>query len=144
MGTHFKRIGWYFFLFLDEIICCGYSLEASCLGASNELPQHMFSWWYKKTFICILLLPGIMRQVCKRAERVRTAMQWMGSRVLQTRAKGWVRTICSITAVFVVVSFSENNNNNTWSVVEKKKNGGHDQMMCWLVWNYTVHIGVPH
>ena len=31
-----------FFLFLDENICCGYSLEASQRGASNESPQHMF------------------------------------------------------------------------------------------------------
>ena len=26
----------------------GYSLEASCQGASNEYPQHMFSWRNKK------------------------------------------------------------------------------------------------
>ena len=30
------------FLFLDENICCGYSLEAPHRGASNEYPQHMF------------------------------------------------------------------------------------------------------
>ena len=29
-------------LLLCEIICCGYSLEAPCRGASNEY-QHMFS-----------------------------------------------------------------------------------------------------
>ena len=29
-----------FFLFLDENICCGYSLEAPCQGTSNEYPQH--------------------------------------------------------------------------------------------------------
>ena len=33
-----------FFLFLNENICCGYSLEASRWGASNEYPQHMFSF----------------------------------------------------------------------------------------------------
>ena len=32
-----------FFLFLNENICCGYSLEAPRRGASNEYPQHMFS-----------------------------------------------------------------------------------------------------
>ena len=32
-----------FFLFLDEYICCGYSLEVPHRGASNEYPQHMFS-----------------------------------------------------------------------------------------------------
>ena len=29
-------------------ICCGYSLEAPPRGASNEYPQHMFSWRNKK------------------------------------------------------------------------------------------------
>ena len=32
-----------FFLFLEENICCGYSLEAPHWGASNEYPQQMFS-----------------------------------------------------------------------------------------------------
>ena len=36
-----------FFLFLNKIICCGYSLEAPQWGASNEYPQHMFLWWNK-------------------------------------------------------------------------------------------------
>ena len=56
------------FLFLHENICCGYSLEAPCRGASNEYhnicfcgeirkiwrgtsneyPQHMFLWRNKK------------------------------------------------------------------------------------------------
>ena len=37
-----------FFLFLHKNICCGYSLEAPRRGASNEYPQHMFSWSNKK------------------------------------------------------------------------------------------------
>ena len=37
-----------FFLFRHENICCGYSLEAPRRGASNEYPQHMFSWRNKK------------------------------------------------------------------------------------------------
>ena len=37
-----------FFLFLDENICCGYSLEAPRWGASNKYPQHMFSLRNKK------------------------------------------------------------------------------------------------
>ena len=37
-----------FFLFLDENICCGYSLEAPRRGASNEYPEHMFSLKNKK------------------------------------------------------------------------------------------------
>ena len=37
-----------FFLFHHENICCGYSLEAPRRGASNEYPQHMFSWRNKK------------------------------------------------------------------------------------------------
>ena len=41
-------IGFIFFLFLDENIYCGYSLEAPCRGASNEYPQYMFSLRRKK------------------------------------------------------------------------------------------------
>ena len=37
-----------FFLFVHRNICCGYSLEAPCRGASNEYPQHMFLWTNKK------------------------------------------------------------------------------------------------
>ena len=32
------------YLFLHEYLCCGYSLEAPRRGASNEYPQHTFSW----------------------------------------------------------------------------------------------------
>ena len=39
---------WYFFLFLHENKCCGYSLEAPCGDASDEYPQHMFSWRSEK------------------------------------------------------------------------------------------------
>ena len=48
------------FLFLDENICCGYSVEVPQRGASNEYPQHMFSsrnkknidtFWLKKHLI---------------------------------------------------------------------------------------------
>ena len=38
----------FLFLFLDENICCGHSLEAPRRGASNEYPQHMFSSRNKK------------------------------------------------------------------------------------------------
>ena len=33
-----------FILCLDKNVCCGYSLEAPCKGASNEYPHHMFPW----------------------------------------------------------------------------------------------------
>ena len=45
------------FLFLNENICCGYSLEAPRRGASNEYSQHVFlsrnkknkdSFWLEK------------------------------------------------------------------------------------------------
>ena len=42
-------------LFLDKNICCGYSLEASRRGASNEYPQHMFSLRNKKNIDTFLL-----------------------------------------------------------------------------------------
>ena len=32
-----------FFLFLQNYICCGYSLEVPHRGTSNEYPQHTFS-----------------------------------------------------------------------------------------------------
>ena len=35
-------------LFLNETICCGYSLEVPWWGASNEYPQHTFSWRNKE------------------------------------------------------------------------------------------------
>ena len=40
-----------FFLFLHENICCGYSSEALHRGASNEYPQHMYSWRNQKNII---------------------------------------------------------------------------------------------
>ena len=43
----------YFFLILHNNICCGCSLEAPRGGASNEYPQHMFSW---RNIIWIFLL----------------------------------------------------------------------------------------
>ena len=36
------------FLFLNESISCGYSLEVPHGGTSNEHPQHMFSLRNKK------------------------------------------------------------------------------------------------
>ena len=44
-----------FFLFLLKSIYRGYSLEASQWGASNEYPQHMFSWRSKKIINIILI-----------------------------------------------------------------------------------------
>ena len=54
-GHRSIALGQIFVLFLHEKICCGYSLEASCLGALNEYPQHTFSWRMKKktTFFCL-------------------------------------------------------------------------------------------
>ena len=37
-----------FFLCLHKNICHGYSLEVPWQGASNEYPQHMFSWRHRK------------------------------------------------------------------------------------------------
>ena len=64
--------GKYFFLFLQEIvccvypsykflheyICCAYSLEAPQQGASNEYQQHMFSSGYKKIWTLFWLKKG--------------------------------------------------------------------------------------
>ena len=44
----------YFFLFLHKKICCGYSLEAPRRGASNEYPQHMFSWRTREHYPIII------------------------------------------------------------------------------------------
>ena len=40
-----------FSLFLEENICCGYSLEVPHRGTSNEYPQHMFSSRIGKVYI---------------------------------------------------------------------------------------------
>ena len=45
----------YFFLFLDENICCGYSLRSA--AASNEYPKQMFSLRNKRT---IYLIPTVI------------------------------------------------------------------------------------
>ena len=37
-----------FSLFLQENVCCGYSLEAPQLGTSVEYPQHKFPWRNEK------------------------------------------------------------------------------------------------
>ena len=37
-----------FFSFLEDKICCGYTLEVPWRGASNECPPHMFSLRNKK------------------------------------------------------------------------------------------------
>ena len=44
-----------FFLFLNENICCGYSIEVPHRGTSNEYPQHMFSLRNKKNCEALLL-----------------------------------------------------------------------------------------
>ena len=36
-------------------VCCGYSLEATLRGASNECPQHMFLWRNKKNYPRIII-----------------------------------------------------------------------------------------
>ena len=41
------------FLFLNENICCGYSLEVPQRGASNEYPQHRYSLRNKKNIMWI-------------------------------------------------------------------------------------------
>ena len=41
------------FLFLNENVCCGYSLEAPHRGTSNEYPQHMYSSRNKKNIMWI-------------------------------------------------------------------------------------------
>ena len=53
-----------FFLFHHENICCGYSLEAPRQGASNEYPQHMFSWRNKKNIYLILTLIYTNGRLC--------------------------------------------------------------------------------
>ena len=43
------------FLFLEENIFCGYSLEAPPWGASNEYPQHMYSSKNKKLYMYLII-----------------------------------------------------------------------------------------
>ena len=49
------------FLFLDENICFGYSLEAPLRGVSNKYPQRMFSLRNKKNIMWIPLLSVAMQ-----------------------------------------------------------------------------------
>ena len=49
---------WYFsYMYFSQNICCGYSLEVPQWGASNEYPQHMFSWRNTKN---IYLIPTLI------------------------------------------------------------------------------------
>ena len=59
-----------FFLFAHKNICCRYSLEAPWKGASNEYPQHMFSWRNKKNISLIPLLSGIINIILSGWESV--------------------------------------------------------------------------
>ena len=51
-----------FSYFSAKKMCCGYSFEAPQWGASNEYPQHTFSWRSKKNIIWIHLLAGAVSQ----------------------------------------------------------------------------------
>ena len=42
------------------ITCCGYSLEVSHLGTSNEYPQHMLLWRNKKNMYLDIILSAVM------------------------------------------------------------------------------------
>ena len=43
----------FFFLFLDQNICCGYSKELSQLDSSFDHPKHMLKLMDKKIFIIL-------------------------------------------------------------------------------------------
>ena len=49
------------FLFLEENICCGYTLEASQRGAFSEYPQHEFSLRNKKNIYLIIWILFLAR-----------------------------------------------------------------------------------
>ena len=66
---------WYFFLFLHENVCCGYSLEAPTRGASNEYPQHFFPWRNKKNIsIFGLTFLRLFNQFC--SHLLTTNLEW--------------------------------------------------------------------
>ena len=48
------------FLFLNENICCGYSLEVPWRGTSNEYPQHMFLSRKKKNIDTFWLIKNAL------------------------------------------------------------------------------------
>ena len=50
-GIFFHQKVSIFFLFLDENICCGYSLEVPRQVTPNEYPQNMFSSSNKKNYL---------------------------------------------------------------------------------------------
>ena len=52
-----------FFLFLEENICCGYSLEVPQWGTSNKYPQHMFSLRNKKNIHLIIWILSLARSI---------------------------------------------------------------------------------
>ena len=58
---------------LHENICCGYSLETPRWGASNEYPQHMFSWRNKKDISILRMKKAPFLLLCPR-----TGRNWLG------------------------------------------------------------------
>ena len=52
-----------FSLYIEENICCGYSLEVPHRGTSNEYPQHMFSSRNKKNIYLIIWILFLARSV---------------------------------------------------------------------------------
>ena len=52
------------FLFLDENICCGYSLEVPHWGTSYEYPQHMFLSRNKKNMASFWLKKAPYQELC--------------------------------------------------------------------------------
>ena len=58
------------FLFLDENICCEYSLEVPWRGASNEYPQCMFSSRNKKNIDTFWLKKAPYQELCIQSDLV--------------------------------------------------------------------------
>ena len=73
-----------FFLFLHKNICCGYSLEAHWRGASNEYPQHMFSWRNKKNVIWI---PTLIKGYFFKQMSLHCELQFFYCSVLENQVK---------------------------------------------------------
>ena len=85
------------YLFLQENICCGYSLEA--LGASNEYPQHMFSRRNDKIHIFQLLKMRFIRiyGICARI--------WQVMKILHGLRLVWIGIVRKIEDRFFLFFF---------------------------------------
>ena len=82
------------FLFLDENICCGYSLEVPRQGPSDEYPQHMFLSRNKKNMDIFWLKKKHLIKSYEIVGGIANGVVLIGLQCCIRSCQTWVCTIC--------------------------------------------------